>query len=155
MDGPATVAAQHARGRCPGGGRLAGERGPKPDGGDGEGGGGGRAARLEDRAEVDGQRGVGERGGPPPGVQAREGAAVGASGVDADRGVGELPGGRRGDGPAAPACRGVGRARPGPCFCRQVKAKNSQANGLYVLVGLYLLDLYVLVCGTCYPDSLA
>ena len=37
-------------GRFPGGGRLAGELGPKPDGGDGQGGGGGRAARLEDRA---------------------------------------------------------------------------------------------------------
>ena len=42
-----------------------------------------------------------------------------------------------------------------PCFCRQAKAKNSQANGLYLLVGLYLLDPYVLVCDTCYPDSLA
>ena len=82
----------------PGGVRLDGEPGPEPDGGHGEGGGGGRAARLEDRAEVDGQRGVVNRGGPPPGVQARQRAAVGASGVDAERGVGELPGGRRGDG---------------------------------------------------------
>ena len=49
VGGRAPVAAQHAGGRCPGGGRLAGERGPKPDGGDGQGGGGGRAARLEDR----------------------------------------------------------------------------------------------------------
>ena len=70
VGGRAPVAAQHAGGRCPGGGRLAGERGPTPDGGDDEGGGGGRAARLEDRAEVDGQRGVVNRGGPPPGVQA-------------------------------------------------------------------------------------
>ena len=31
-----------------------------------------------------------------------------------------------------------------PFFCRQAKAKNSQANGLYVLVGLYLLDQYYL-----------
>ena len=43
VGGRATEAAQHAGGRFPGGGRLAGERGPKPDGGDGEGGGGGRA----------------------------------------------------------------------------------------------------------------
>ena len=55
VGGRATVAAQHAGGRFPGGGRLAGELGPKPDGGDGQGGGGGRAARLVDRAEVDGQ----------------------------------------------------------------------------------------------------
>ena len=72
VGGRAPVAAQHAGGRFPGGGRLAGERGPKPDGGDGQGGGGGRAARLEDRAEVGGEPGVGERGGPPPGVQARQ-----------------------------------------------------------------------------------
>ena len=52
-----------------------GELGPKPDGGDGQGGGGGRAARLEDRAEVGGEQGVGERGGPPPGVQAPQRAA--------------------------------------------------------------------------------
>ena len=71
VGGRATVAAQHAGGRFPGGGRLAGERGPKPDGGDGQGGGGGRAARLEELAEVDGQQGVVNRGGPPPGVQAR------------------------------------------------------------------------------------
>ena len=70
VGGRATEAAQHAGGRFPGGGRLAGELGPKPDGGDGQGGGGGRAARLEDRAEVGGEPGVGERGGPPPGVQA-------------------------------------------------------------------------------------
>ena len=76
VGGRATVAAQHARGRCPGGVWLAGERGPKPDGGDGEGGGGGRAASLEDRAEVGGEQGVGERGGPPPGVQARQRAGV-------------------------------------------------------------------------------
>ena len=43
VGGRAPVAAQHAGGRFPGGGRLAGERGPKPDGGDGQGGGGGRA----------------------------------------------------------------------------------------------------------------
>ena len=91
----ATVAAQHAGGRFPGGVRLAGELGPKPDGGDGQGGGGGRAARLEELAEVDGQRGVVNRGGPPPCVQAPQRAEVGPSGVDADRGVGELPGGRR------------------------------------------------------------
>ena len=35
VGGRATVAAQHAGGRFPGGGRLAGELGPKPDGGDG------------------------------------------------------------------------------------------------------------------------
>ena len=74
VGGRETVAAQHAGGRFPGGGRLAGELGPKPDGGDGQGGGGGRAARLEDRAEV------------------------GPSGVAADRGVGEPARGRRGDG---------------------------------------------------------
>ena len=51
--------------------------------------GGGRAARLEDRGEVGGEPGVGERGGPPPGVQARQRAEVGPSGVAADRGVGE------------------------------------------------------------------
>ena len=96
VGGRAPVAAQHARGRCPGGGRLAGELGPKPDGGDGE--GGGRAARLVDRAEVGGQQGVGERGGPSPGVQARQRAEVGPSGVDAERGVGEPARGRRGDG---------------------------------------------------------
>ena len=45
VGGRAPEAAQHAGGRFPGGGRLAGERGPTPDGGDGEGGGGGRAAR--------------------------------------------------------------------------------------------------------------
>ena len=77
VGGRAPVAAQHAGGRFPGGGRLAGELGPKPDGGDGQGGGGGRAARLEDRAEVGGEQGVGERGGPPPGVQARQRAEVG------------------------------------------------------------------------------
>ena len=55
VGGRATDAGQHAGGRFPGGGRLAGELGPTPDGGDGQGGGGGRAARLEDRAEVDGQ----------------------------------------------------------------------------------------------------
>ena len=71
VGGRATVAAQHAGGRFPGGGRLAGELGPKPDGGDG---GGGRAARLEELAEV------------------------GPSGVGADRGVGEPARGRRGDG---------------------------------------------------------
>ena len=98
VGGRATVAAQHARGRCPGGVRLAGELGPKPDGGDGEGGGCGRAARLERVGEVGGEQGVVNRGGPPPGVQARQRAEVGPSGVDADRGVGELPGGRRGDG---------------------------------------------------------
>ena len=98
VGGRATVAAQHAGGRCPGGVRLAGELGPKPDGGDGQGGGGGRAARLEHVAEVGGEPGVVNRGGPPPGVQARQRAEVGPSGVDADRGVGELPGGRRGDG---------------------------------------------------------
>ena len=98
VGGRATVAAQHAGGRFPGGGRLAGELGPKPDGGDGKGGGGGRAARLEDRAEVGGEPGVGERGGPPPGVQARQRAEVGPSGVAADRGVGEPARGRRGDG---------------------------------------------------------
>ena len=37
---------------------------PEPDGGHGEGGGGGRAARLVDRAEVDGQRGVVNRAVP-------------------------------------------------------------------------------------------
>ena len=98
VGGRAPVAAQHAGGRFPGGGRLAGERGPKPDGGDGEGGGGGRAARLEELAEVDGQRGVVNRGGPPPGVQAPQRAGVGPSGVDAERGVGEPARGRRGDG---------------------------------------------------------
>ena len=36
VGGRATVAAQHAGGRFSGGGRLAGELGPKPDGGDGE-----------------------------------------------------------------------------------------------------------------------
>ena len=54
VGGRATVAAQHACGAFPGGVRLAGKLGPKPDGGDGEGGGCGRAARLEDRAEVGG-----------------------------------------------------------------------------------------------------
>ena len=54
VGGRATVAAQHAGGRWPGGVGLADELGPKPDGGDGEGGGCGRAARLEDRAEVGG-----------------------------------------------------------------------------------------------------
>ena len=98
VGGRATVAAQHAGGRFPGGVGLAGELGPKPDGGDGQGGGGGRAARLEELAEVDGQRGVVNRGGPPPGVQARQRAEVGPSGVDADRGVGEPARGRRGDG---------------------------------------------------------
>ena len=58
----------------------------------------GDAARLEELAEVGGEPGGGERGGPPPGVQARQRAEVGPSGVAADRGVGELPGGRRGDG---------------------------------------------------------
>ena len=47
----------------------------------GTGGGGGRAARLEELAEVDGQRGVVNRGGPPPGVQAPQRAGVGPSGV--------------------------------------------------------------------------
>ena len=51
-----------------------------------------------DVGEVGGEPGVVNRGGPPPGVQARQRAEVGPSGVDADRGVGELPGGRRGDG---------------------------------------------------------
>ena len=80
VGGRAPVAAQHARGRCPGGVGLAGERGPTPDGGDGEGGGGGRAARLEERAEVDGQRGVVNRGGPRarrPGAAARRRRPVG------------------------------------------------------------------------------
>ena len=58
VGGRAPVAAQHARGRCPGGVRLADELGPKPDGGDGEGGGGGRAARLEHVGEVGGEPGV-------------------------------------------------------------------------------------------------
>ena len=48
-----------------------------------------RTARLENRAEVDGQRGVVNRGGPPPGVQARQRAEVGPSGVEADTRVGE------------------------------------------------------------------
>ena len=96
--GRAPVAAQHARGRFPGGVRLAGELGPKPDGGDGEGGGGGRAARLEHVGEVGGEPGVVNRGGPSPGVQARQRAEVGPSGVAADRGVGEPARGRRGDG---------------------------------------------------------
>ena len=52
--GRSTVAGQHAGGRFPGGVGLAGELGPKPDGGDGQGGGCGRATRLKDRAEVDG-----------------------------------------------------------------------------------------------------
>ena len=82
VGGRATVAAQHARGRCPGGVWLGCELGPKPDGGDGEGGGCGRAARLEDRAEVGGQHAVGKRFVPPPCVYAREGAEVGAAGVD-------------------------------------------------------------------------
>ena len=107
VGGRAPEAAQHAGGGFPGGVRLAGERGPKPDGGDGEGGGGGRAARLEDRAEVDGQRGVVNRGRSParrPG--ARSAPSVGPSGVAADTRVGELTGGRRGDGPAAPVWSG-------------------------------------------------
>ena len=116
VGGRATVAAQHAGGRFPGGGRLAGELGPKSDGGDGEGGGGGRAARLEDRAEVGGEQGVGERGGPPPGVQAPQRAEVGPSGVDAERGVGELPGGRRGDGQRPRRVGALGeRGRVGRC----------------------------------------
>ena len=49
------------------------------------------------RLKVDGQRGVVNRGSPAPGVQAPQRAGVGPSGVDADRGVGELPGGRRAD----------------------------------------------------------
>ena len=64
-------------------------------GGDGQGGGGGRAARLEELAEVDGQQGVVNRGGPTPCVQARQRAGVGQSGVAADRGVGELARDRR------------------------------------------------------------
>ena len=52
----------------------------------------------EASAEVGGEHGVGERGGPPPGVQARQRAEVGPSGVDADRGVGELPGAPTGRG---------------------------------------------------------
>ena len=79
VGGRATVAAQHAGGRFPGGVRLAGELGPKPDGGDG-------------------QRGVVNLGGPAPCVQARQRAEVGPSGVEADRGVGEPARGRRGDG---------------------------------------------------------
>ena len=58
----------------------------------------GARPRLEELAEVDGQRGVVNRGGPAPGVQARQRAEVGPSGVDADRGVGEPARGRRGDG---------------------------------------------------------
>ena len=115
VGGRATVAAQHAGGRFPGGVGLAGELSPKPDGGDGEGGGGGRAALLEHKAEVGGQRGVVNRGGPAPGVQAPQRAGVGPSGVDADRGVGEPARGRRGDGQrprrvGASGERGLGRA---------------------------------------------
>ena len=65
VGGRATVAAQHAGGRFPGGVRLAGELGPKPDGGDGEGGGCGRAARLEELAEVDGTARVSSTGAVP------------------------------------------------------------------------------------------
>ena len=97
VGGRATVAAQHAGGRFPGGVGLAGELGPKPNGGDGQGGGCGRAARLKDRAEVDGERGVVNQGGPPPCVQAPQRTGVGKSGVEADRGIDELTGGRRGD----------------------------------------------------------
>ena len=62
VGGRATVAAQHARGRCPGGVWLAGELGPKPDGGDGEGGGcgqlkaassGGRSCRHTAETKLD------------------------------------------------------------------------------------------------------
>ena len=54
----------------------------------------------ENRGEpVRAQRGgVGERGGPPPGVQARQRAEVGPSGVEAETRVGEPARGRRGDG---------------------------------------------------------
>ena len=97
VSGRATVAGQHAGGAFPGGVRLTGELGPKPDGGDGQGGGCGRAARLKDRAEVDGQRGVVNQGGPPPCVQAPQRTGVGKSGVEADRGIDELTCGRRGD----------------------------------------------------------
>ena len=54
---------------------------------------------------------VAKQHGPPPGVQARQRAGVGPSGVDADRGVGELPGGRRGDGQRP--CRVGGGGRRG------------------------------------------
>ena len=77
VGGRATVAAQHAGGRFPGWVRLAGELGPKPDGGDG-------------------QRGVVNLGGPAPCVQARQRAEVGPSGVAADRGVGRARPGRPG-----------------------------------------------------------
>ena len=53
-----------------------------------------------------GQRGVVNRGGPAPGVQARQRAEVGPSGVEADRGVGEPARGRRGDG-QRPHCVGA------------------------------------------------
>ena len=127
VGGRATVAAQHAGGRFPGGVRLAGELGPKPDGGDGEGGGGGRAARLEELAEVDGQRGVVNRGGPAPCVQAPQRAGVGPSGVDADRGVGELPGGRRGDGQRPRRVGASGeRGRVGRCCLKHKGHYQSQ-----------------------------
>ena len=48
-------------------------------------------------SQVDGQRGVVNQGGPPPCVQAPQRTGVGKSGVEADRGIDELTGGRRGD----------------------------------------------------------
>ena len=62
VGGRAPVAAQHAGGRFPGGGRLAGERGPKPDGGDGQGGGGAAGGSAASCAP---SRGPTRSGAPP------------------------------------------------------------------------------------------
>ena len=58
----------------------------------------GGAPRVVELGEVGGQRGVVNRGGPAPGVQAPQRAGVGPSGVAADTRVGEPARGRRGDG---------------------------------------------------------
>ena len=75
-----------------------GQGGPEGDGGDHERGRGRRAALLEHKAEVGGQRGIGRRRGAAPGVELTQRTGVGRAGVGAQGMRGELARGRGGPG---------------------------------------------------------
>ena len=99
---PPTEAGQHAPGGRPGRIRIARELGAQPRRDRRARGG---AARLEQLGEVGGQARVVERAAAEPGVEAAQGAGVGAARVRADRGLGEPArrGGQRGELAPAPA----------------------------------------------------
>ena len=79
-------------------------------------GGGRRAALLEQKAEVGGQRGIGRRRGAAPGIELTQRAAVGRAGVGAQGVRGEASGGRRGDGQRPRRVGAAGeRGRVGRC----------------------------------------